>query len=113
MVKQNYVYNAKVTNVVDGDTVDATVDLGFNVFIKVRFRLNGINSAELKDADPIKRELANRAKTRITELIKDRDVVIETRKIDKYGRYLADIYVDSLDVNQQLISEGLAVPYMI
>lgn len=113
MFKQNYVYNAKVINIVDGDTVDVNVDLGFNIFFKVRLRLNGINTPELKESDPVKREMANKAKARVAELIKDRDVIIESRKMDKYGRYLADIYVDSLHVNQQLISEGLAVSYMV
>jgi len=113
MIAQRYVYHAQIINVVDGDTVDANVDLGFNIFFKVRLRLNGINTAELKDADATKRAAGNRAKERVTELLKGRNVVIESRKIDKYGRYLADIYLDSVNINQQLITEGLAVPYMV
>lgn len=113
MIEKKYVYHATILNIVDGDTVDAEVDLGFNIFFKLRLRLNGINTMELRDPDPAKRELSVRAKTRITELLLGRKVIIESRKIDKYGRYLADIYLDSVNINQQLITEGLAVPYMV
>ena len=110
---KRYVYWADVTRIVDGDTIDANVDLGFNVFHKIRFRLNGIDTMELRDPDPVKREHAQRARDRLTELLMGCKILIETRKTDKYGRYLADIYLGDLHVNQQMITEGLAVPYMV
>lgn len=113
MIKQQYVYHAHIINVVDGDTIDANVDLGFNVFFKVRLRLNGIDTPELRDSNPELKALGFKAKQRVIELIKDRMVVIESRKVDKYGRYLADVYLNSININQQLISEGLAVPFMV
>ena len=113
MIDKKYIYKATVNYIVDGDTVDVMVDLGFNIFHKVRLRLNGINTPELRDADPEKRALGVEARRRVIELLQGREVVIESKKTDKYGRWLADIYLESVNINQQLIAEGLAVPYMV
>lgn len=111
----SYTYKAEILKVVDGDTVDAKVDLGFCVYVIHRIRLNGIDTSELKDKDEVKRAHANRAKERLSELCRvGSTVTMVTYKADKYGRYLADIYVDSLattSVNQLLIEEQLAKPY--
>jgi micrococcal nuclease len=113
MIDKKYIYKATVTYIVDGDTVDVIVDLGFNIFHKVRLRLNGIDTPELRDRDPEKRARGVEARRRVIELLQDREVVIESKKTDKFGRWLADIYLESTNINQQLITEGLAVPYMV
>jgi len=58
-----------------------------------------------------KKELGLKAKARVIELILNKDVTLQSFKTDKYGRYLANIYLGDINVNQLLITEGLAVPY--
>lgn len=110
---KKYVYLARITRVIDGDTVDATVDLGFDISFNIRLRLNGIDTMEIRDRDPEKRAQGLVAKQRMIELVEGQEVIIESHKTDKYGRYLADIYLNEVNINQQLITEGLAVPYMV
>lgn len=109
---KKYVYQAEIVRVIDGDTVDAVVDLGFDIKYNVRLRLRGIDTMEIRDHDPEKRAHGLKARQRMIELVEGKIVVIESHKTDKYGRYLADIYLNETNINQQLITEGLAVPYM-
>lgn len=111
MIKTEYIYNAVVTRVIDGDTIDASVDLGFTVHVDVRFRLNGINTAELRDSDPVKAEAAQRAKKFIIDACLNKEITLKSYKTDKYGRWLADVFVNGVSVNRQLLNEGLAVVY--
>jgi micrococcal nuclease len=92
-----FVYDAHVMNVVDGDTFDVTIDLGMNVFHKTRIRLNGFDAPEIygvkKDSDEY--ALGVLAKQfAITQLL-GKNVVIRTFKDrrEKFGRYLADVYI--------------------
>lgn len=111
MLEQNYVYNARIVNVVDGDTIDMLVDLGFHTYIKDRFRLSGINTAEMNSTDAVERKLAQDAKQWMMSFL-NKDVVIKSMKKDKYGRYLAYIYKDSdISLNDQMLSLGLAKVY--
>lgn len=111
MLEQNYIYNARIINVVDGDTVDMLVDLGFHTYIKDRFRLSGINTAEMNSTDAVERKLAQDAKEWMMSFL-NKDVVIKSMKKDKYGRYLAYIYKDSeISLNDQMLSLGLAKVY--
>lgn len=111
MLQQNYIYNARIVNVVDGDTVDMLVDLGFHTYIKDRFRLSIIDTAEMNSSDAAERKLAQDAKTWMINYL-NKDVVIKSTKKDKYGRYLAEIYADSdISLNQQLLDLGLAKLY--
>lgn len=114
MQKGSYLYNARVVKVVDGDTVDAAVDLGFYVTTTVRFRLYGIDTAEVNDKDPTQRVLAQQAKQFTTEKLLDKQVVMQTYKTDKYGRWLAEIYLptEEKSVNAQLLEANLALPYL-
>ncbi len=117
MEKRAYTYMAQIFRVVDGDTVDLIIDLGFHVGIKERVRLNGIDAYEMNDQDPDKRRKAQDGKT-FLEWFMGKDLMIESFKKDKYGRYLVDIYGPSplgaggdCKVNDALISVGLAVDY--
>lgn len=114
-----YEYNAKLHRVVDGDTVDLVVDLGFHTSLVERFRLADINTPELRrgvwcegmDEQAIEAELAIglKAKTRLEELLTDKQLVISTQKAkDKYGRYLVHIKTDAGMINAILVMEGLA-----
>jgi len=104
----NFTYNAKVTRVVDGDTVVAVVDLGFSIKATMIFRLKGINTPELISAT---RDAAIRAKDYLAERVEGKDITIKTYKDrkEKYGRYLAELFVDDVNINQQLIIEAYAV----
>lgn len=107
-----YKYKAFIYNVVDGDTIDARVDLGFTVSVDVRFRLAGLDTPELHSSDSIVREAAQRAKQFTSDKVSGKNVLLESVKADKYGRWLAKIYLpDSTCLNDILLSEHLAVEY--
>jgi len=113
-----YQYAAKVIDVHDGDTCHLTVDLGCDVYIRMTVRLAGINAPELSTAaGKVSRDYLKGV------LAVGRDVWIATLKDkkEKYGRYLAYIYLDrdsmehsvlGSSVNEVIVAQGLAVPYM-
>jgi micrococcal nuclease len=111
MEKKEYLYNAIVVNIVDGDTIDMIVDLGFKTYIQDRFRLYGIDTKEMNSPDDAIREEAKRAKEFLTNMLFNKKVVIKTYKKDKYGRYLADVFLDGSKVNDILLEVNLAVSY--
>lgn len=111
-MQPQYTYHAYVTNVVDGDTVDAVVHLGFMVTTMIRFRLNGVDTKEMNSVDENERLLARQAKEFVTEKLKNQWITLQSYKTDKYGRWLADIYLDgTTSINQLLLENNLAVPY--
>tara|TARA_B100000035_G_C20892996_1_gene505849 strand:- start:332 stop:688 length:357 start_codon:yes stop_codon:yes gene_type:complete len=112
-----YTYKAKLMRVVDGDTVDAEIDLGFGVFMKQRIRLYGINTPESRTRDLEEKERGLAAKARLTELL-GKEFVVETilNKRGKFGRILGTLHVNKEDgstqnINQTLVEEGHAVEY--
>jgi micrococcal nuclease len=111
MIKNDYLYNATVTRVVDGDTIDVIIDLGFSITFKTRMRLEGLDAMETNDKDPTVREMGLKAKKFLTDLLTGKEVTLVSHKPDKYGRYLATIYLGGISVNLQLLKEGLAVSY--
>jgi len=102
-----YTYKAVVYNVVDGDTVDVMVDLGFKVYSKQRIRLSGIDTPER--GQPGYQE----AKDRVIELVLNKEVWLQTFKASKFGYYLGILVVDDIEfnVNTTLIMENLAKVY--
>lgn len=112
---QLYIFNVKIERIVDGDTVDVTIDLGFDVYIKERVRLYGVDTPELNSSNAAEREYAKRATERATELMPPGQWMImksqEFRR-GKYGRVLGTFMTpDGRDVGQVLIQEGHAEPY--
>lgn len=113
-----YIYNAKVLNVVDGDTVDLDIDLGFrNHLYNVRCRLIGINTPECRGKN--KCDEGINAKNIVTEELLNKEVTIrsykpETTQVnnDSFGRWLVRIYLDDKDYNESLVERGLAVRYL-
>lgn len=102
-----YEYKAKITSVYDGDTITAEVDLGFNIKITEKFRLNGLNAPEVKGEEKGDGLIS---RDRLRDKILGKEVTIKTFKdsTEKYGRYIAEIYLESENINEWLISEGLA-----
>lgn len=113
-----YVYRvAKVDRVIDGDTVDLLIDLGFNIFTKQRIRFAGIDTPELRGGTDESKARARAAAARVEDLLSSGEVFVRTEhdKTGKYGRYLGYLIVvkQGIDfvVNEILLEEGLAKKY--
>ena len=104
-------YNAKLVRVVDGDTVDALVDLGFSTFKKVRIRMMGINAPESRTRDLEEKAKGLAAKIRLEELLEEDKFVLESHGVGKFGRCLGTLHVDDVNVNKTLVKEGHAWKY--
>lgn len=108
-----YTYKARIIDVYDGDTVTAIVDLGLFISTEIKVRLKGINTPEIRGEE---RNAGLISKKRLEELILNKEVMLFTYKDkkEKYGRWLGTIYPldSSKSVNEILLEEGLAVPYM-
>lgn len=109
-------YNAVLDRVIDGDTVDATIDLGFDTWKKTRIRFYGINTPESRTRDLEEKKRGLAAKDRLIEILKanDNKFVLKSHGVGKYGRCLGELFVESLgevSVQETLISEGHGVAY--
>lgn len=112
-----YCYRARPIKVIDGDTVDLEVDVGFKLTTIQRFRLLGINAPEMKG------ETLEKAKESTVFLMQEVDVaknpegfiLITTHKSDSFGRWLVTIYysvVGGASVNEVMLASGHAVPFI-
>ena len=107
-----YKYNAKLDRVVDGDTIDALVDLGFDTWKKVRIRMMGMNAPESRTRDLEEKKLGLAAKDRLIEMLGDGEFTLQSHGVGKYGRCLGEIFRESdVSLNKQLINEGHATEY--
>lgn len=110
-----YTYEAKLLKVVDGDTVDLRIDLGFKVFTEQRFRLLGINAPETHSKDPSEKAMGKAAMDYLKSLLAGEGqlkVVTSLDKQEKYGRFLAVITNGSGEiVNDEMVKAGHAKPY--
>jgi len=111
-------YVRKVENVVDGDTIDVLIDLGFDILFSSRVRLAGIDTPESRTKDLKEKALGLESKEYLKKALKDaKSVVIKTEKMDsseKYGRILGWIYVndDTVSLNDMMINDGYAWGYL-
>jgi len=120
-----YEYKARIINVVDGDTIDVDIDLGFRITVRQRCRLAGINTPEMRDPDPAIRAKAVEAKQFVEQWVARHQnaaaspgvVAVKSEKPypdDKYGRYLAYVFCvmheSDSTLNAELLAVGLAVP---
>ena len=111
-------YVKKVENVVDGDTIDVVIDLGFDIMFASRVRLAGIDTPESRTKDTAEKALGLESKEYLKKHLKDaKSVVIKTEKInssEKFGRILGWIYVngDTVSLNDMMINDGYAWGYM-
>ena len=114
-----YEYFVKeVTRIVDGDTIDVDIDLGFNISFFQRVRLAGIDTPESRTKNLYEKKLGLEVKEKLSDFLKSANkIVIRTEKPDsteKYGRILGWLFIDDnkLSVNEILIKEGYAWDYM-
>tara|TARA_X000001388_G_scaffold41124_1_gene28946 strand:- start:5227 stop:5607 length:381 start_codon:yes stop_codon:yes gene_type:complete len=107
-----FVYNATLERIVDGDTFDCCLDLGFDVKLhKQRVRLHGIDTPESRTRDLAEKKLGLAAKERLKELCTGKFKIKSLGK-GKYGRILGIPYTeDGKDICQMLVKEGHAVEY--
>ena len=118
---EKYIYKAKLERVIDGDTVDALIDLGFDTWVKKRIRYKGIDTWESRTKDLDEKKLGLAAKDRNKELLesvssKPGYFRLKSHGVGKYGRVLGEIFVKDIEgieynVNQTLINEGHAYEY--
>tara|TARA_Y100001937_G_scaffold70708_1_gene96247 strand:- start:271 stop:690 length:420 start_codon:yes stop_codon:yes gene_type:complete len=110
-----YEYACKVKRVVDGDTVDVVLDLGFDVSYSCRVRLYGIDTPESRTRNKDEKARGKMAGSFLKEAIEDGEkVVIQTKLKDskgKYGRVLGDVVVDGVNINELMVKCHLAVAY--
>ena len=113
-------YFCKVTRVVDGDTIDVEVDLGFDILHKARVRMMGIDTPESRTRNLEEKALGLASKARLKELLASRKVKLETSKEGKgkFGRILATVWASDkkglaeyVNINEKLIEEGHARPF--
>ena len=111
-------YVRKVEGVVDGDTIDVLIDLGFDILFSSRVRLAGIDTPESRTKDLKEKALGLESKEYLKKALKDaKSVVIKTEKMDsseKYGRILGWIYVNdnTVSLNDMMINDGYAWGYL-
>jgi len=116
-----YIYRAKLERVVDGDTVDALIDLGFDTWVKKRIRYKGIDTWESRTKDLDEKKLGLAAKDRNKELLesissKPGYFRLRSHGVGKYGRVLGELFIKDnegieYNINQTLIDEGHAYEY--
>lgn len=113
MITDNYIRKGKVVNVVDGDTVDVDIDMGFYSTMRQRFRLLRINTPEIYGEEKPQGLVA---KAFTQNALLGKEVVFQTTKTDSFKRWLAEIwYVDEagnqLNISDVLLNNRLAEPY--
>lgn len=101
----------RVIKVVDGDTIDLEIDLGFDVSITQRVRLYAINAPESRTRNKEEKKKGLAAKARLQELCKEGDLTLKSYGKGKYGRILGELYTNGSNINNILLSEGHAVQY--
>ena len=116
-----YIYRAKLDRVVDGDTIDAMIDVGFNIWVKKRIRYMGVDTWESRTRDLAEKKKGLAAKARNKELpekvsAKSGYFRLKSHGVGKYGRVLGEIFIQDSEgkqynINEQLKIEGHAYVY--
>ena len=115
-------YNAKCIKVVDGDTIDAEIDLGFDIKVTKRIRLAGINAPESRTRNLVEKKLGLAAKEKLKDLLEGAAncFELESQELGKYGRVLGKLHINKLAgkdkltqvcINDELVKLGYATEY--
>ena len=118
---EKYIYRGKLERVVDGDTIDALIDVGFDIWVKKRIRYSGIDTWESRTRDLAEKAKGLEAKARNKELLmevssKSGYFRLKSHGVGKYGRVLGEIFIEDNEgkqwnINKTLITEGHAYVY--
>jgi micrococcal nuclease len=118
MDRDPYIYRIKsVTKVVDGDTIDASIDLGFDISLTKRIRFAGIDTPESRTTNLKEKALGLESKEWLKKALEGaKDIIIKTEKpnsTEKFGRIIGHLFINGQDtsLNNQMIEEGYALPY--
>lgn len=105
--------SGQVIKVYDGDTITIASKLPYDGSPLYRFsvRLNGIDAPEIKTKSEEEKKLAQKAKEKMSDLVLGKTVILKNVQTEKYGRILADVYVENIHLNEYMIEQGLAVRY--
>jgi len=118
---EKYIYRGKLDRVIDGDTIDALIDVGFDIWLKKRVRFQGIDAWESRTRNLEEKAKGLEAKARLIELLdkvssKPGYFRIRSHGLGKYGRLLGEIFImdtddNQISINEKLIEEGHAYVY--
>ena len=118
MSKDPYIYRIKSVNkVVDGDTIDASIDLGFDISLEKRIRLAGVDTPESRTTDLKEKAMGLESKEWLKKKLEGaKDIIIKTELPDsteKYGRIIGHLFINGQEtsLNNQMITEGYALAY--
>ncbi len=118
MDKNLYSYKAKLIKVIDGDTIDIEIDLGFDVHINQRLRLYNVDAPETRTKNLLEKEAGLHVKFLVEVILTNKELYVKTIKTsDKFGRYLADVYFNKVDdsgmasLSEYLISRKFVKEY--
>ena len=108
-----YYYKVEILRVVDGDTVDVRMDLGFHVWHKCRVRRMGINAPESRTRNLEEKARGLAAKDWLINILESAQSEIEMQShgVGKYGRVLGELYINEVNINQLMVEEGHAELY--
>ena len=108
-----YDYKSKVTRVIDGDTIEALVDLGFDTWKQITIRFDGLDAWESRTRNDEEKVKGLAAKARLIELLENanNEFLLQSHGVGKFGRCLGELFVDGKSINKQLIEEGHAKDY--
>ena len=116
--KDPYIYRIRsIHKVVDGDTIDADIDLGFDISLTKRIRLAGVDTPESRTTDANEKKLGLESKEWLKKRVDGaKDIIIRTELPDsteKYGRIIGHLFIngEEISLNNQMITEGYAWPY--
>ena len=105
-----YEYDAVCIKVIDGDTIDAFIDLGFNLWAKKRIRLFGVDTPETrtKNLEEKQKGIAAKGFLKLTLEKNNFEFILLSHGVGKYGRCLGELFIDDININKLLIKEGHA-----
>ncbi len=116
-----YEYNVRIDRVVDGDTVDCWIDLGYNLQIHKRIRFSGVNAPETRTRDKEEKKRGLIAKDWLIKKIdpkvvgSSKDIILKSYEYGKYGRVIGELFIVSgsrkQSINKMMLAEGLVTEY--